>query len=237
MPRAETSRRRYRTFVKAYKDRTLEDPADAEQKPKADASDADKAKASRKRREYLRDYINWLWPHRMAIAGFFLLALGTAGLEMVEPLFMRFIIDRVLLNETLDRATRLSHLHLAGSFFVAVIVLGNLMRVFKDYRQKLLNVHVMLSLRRSLFDRMLHLPLSRLYDMKTGGILSRLTGDVETTSGLLQMAVVSPSISVIRLIIAVSVLMALNWRLALTAMAIIPGIMVMSLGLDRKSVV
>src|SRR6188508_2629265 len=223
MSRAESSRRRYRTFVKAYRDRTLEDPADGEKKPKASGTPEEKAKAAGKRREYLRDYINWLWPHRFAIGGFFLLALITAGLEMIEPLFMRFIIDRVLLNETLDRAARLSQLHLAGAFFVAVIVVGNMMRVIKDYRQKLLNVSVMLSLRRSLFDRMLHLPLAKLYDMKTGGILSRLTGDVETTSGLLQMAVVSPSLSVIRLVIAVSVLMALNWRLALTAMAIIPG--------------
>ena len=234
MSRAESSRRRYRTFVKAYRDRTLEDPADGEKKPKAGVTDEDKAKAAGKRREYLRDYIKWLWPHRLAIVGFFLLALITAGLEMIEPLFMRFIIDRVLLNETLDRASRLSQLHVAGTFFVAVIVVGNMMRVFKDYRQKLLNVSVMLSLRRSLFDRMLHLPLAKLYDMKTGGILSRLTGDVETTSGLLQMAVVSPSLSVIRLVIAVSVLMALNWRLALTAMAIIPGIMVMSLGFTRR---
>ena len=35
MSRAESSRRRYRTFVKAYRDRTLEDPADGEKKPKA----------------------------------------------------------------------------------------------------------------------------------------------------------------------------------------------------------
>ena len=70
------------------------------------------------------------------------------------------------------------------------------MRVLKDYRQRLLNVRVMLSLRRSLFDRLLHLPLPKLWDMKTGGILSRLTGDVDTTTGLLQMAIVSPSISV-----------------------------------------
>ena len=45
----------------------------------------------------------------------------------------------------------------------------------KDYRQRLLNVRVMLSLRRSLFERLVHLPLPRLWDMKTGGILSRLT--------------------------------------------------------------
>src|SRR5438046_5738225 len=70
--------------------------------------------------------------------------------------------------------------------------------------------------------------------MKTGGILSRLTGDVETTTGLLQMAIVSPAISGIRLVIAIVILIALNWQLALTAMAIIPGVMVLSLIFVRR---
>ena len=61
----------------------------------------------------------------------------------------------------------------------------SLIGVLKDYRQRLLNMRVMLALRRSLFDRLLHLPLPKLWDMKTGGILSRLTGDVDTTTGLL----------------------------------------------------
>src|SRR5215468_3598949 len=70
--------------------------------------------------------------------------------------------------------------------------------------------------------------------MKTGGILSRLSGDVDTTTGLLQMAIVSPTISIIRLIIAVVVLMTLNWRLALTALAIIPGVVLMSFASARR---
>jgi ATP-binding cassette, subfamily B, bacterial len=51
---------------------------------------------------------------------------------------------------------------------------------------------------------------------------------------LLQMAVVSPSVSAVRLIIAVVVLMLLNWRLALTAMAIIPGVMLISFVSARR---
>jgi ATP-binding cassette, subfamily B, bacterial len=231
MHRPHSSRYRYREFVQKYRERNLDDPAD--KAPEALAPES-KGLIRGKRREYLRDYLRWLWPHRYAIIGFFILALITAGLEMIEPLFMRFIIDRVLLNTTLDQATRLVHLHLIGAFFVGVILLSNLTRVAKDYRQRLLNVRVMLSLRESLFDRLLHLPLPKLWDMKTGGILSRLTGDVETTTGLLQMAVISPTISLIRLIIAVTVLMLLNWRLALTALAIIPGVMVMSFGFTKR---
>jgi ATP-binding cassette subfamily B protein/subfamily B ATP-binding cassette protein MsbA len=182
----------------------------------------------------MREYLRWLRPHRRALGAVFLLALVMAGLEMIEPLFMRFIIDRVLLNTTLDTPGRLSRLHLAGGAFVGVVILTNLLRVTKDYRQRILNVRVMLSLRQSLFDRLLHLPLARLWDMKTGGILSRLTGDVETTTGLLQMAVISPAISLIRLLIAVSILLALNWRLALMAMAVIPGAMLMSFAFSRR---
>ena len=37
---------------------------------------------------------------------FFVLALAGAGLQMVEPLFMRFIVDSVLLNTGLDRRRR-----------------------------------------------------------------------------------------------------------------------------------
>ena len=233
MSRSHSSHARYRTFVQQYKDRKLDDQADGPQSP-TPAPSAPRGLMTGKRREYLRDYMRWLWPHRFAIAGFFVLALVTAGLEMIEPLFMRFIIDRVLLNNTLDTAARLDRLHMAGGAFVGVILLSNLTKLFKDYRQKLLNVKVMLSLRRALFDRLLHLPLPKLWDMKTGGILSRLTGDVETTSGLLQMAVISPSISVLRLATGITVLMILNWRLALTALVIIPCVMAMSFRFTRR---
>jgi ATP-binding cassette, subfamily B, bacterial len=227
MKQPRSSRGRYQGFVQAYRDRRLETP-------EGSASRAAPDSTGHTRRQLLRDYLRWLRPHRYAIALFFLLALVAAGLEMIEPLFMRFIIDHVLLNADLDRAARLRRLNLTGALFVAVIVLSNGLRVLKEYRQRLLNVRVMLSLRRSLFDRLLHLPLPKLWEMKTGGILSRLTGDVETTSGLLQMAVVSPAISLLRLTIAVTVLLVLNWRLALTALAIIPGVMTMSFAFSRR---
>ena len=239
-----SSRRRYRTFVDDYRHGRLGDGdhAPASQPPAADTPAPPPEKRvlklremlRGKQREYLRDYLRWLRPHRYRLAIVFVLALLVAGLQMIEPLFMRFIIDRVLLNTSLDRAERLSRLHVAGAAFVCVIVLSALAQVLKDYRQKLLNTRVMLSLRHTLFDRLLHLPLPKLWDMKTGGILSRLTGDVETTSGLLQMAILSPTISVIRLAIGIVVLTTLNWRLALTALAVIPGVMVMSFAFTKR---
>ncbi len=233
MGRLGTSRERYRTFVDRYKRQQLDEASEPNESNDVLTPESRRRK-QQKRREYLRDYLRWLWPHRFAVAGVFGLALLSAGLEMIEPLFMRFIVDRILLNTGLDLSTRLTQLHLTGAAFVGVVIVSNLIRVLKDYRQRLLNVQVMLTLRRVLYDRLLHLPLPKLWDMKTGGILSRLSGDVETTTGLLQMAVVSPSVSLVRLLIAVTVLMLLNWRLALTALAIIPVVMTLSFAFSRR---
>jgi ATP-binding cassette subfamily B protein len=241
MDRPRSSRRRYLEFVRDYKQKRLDEIADADGPKALEASkDGDAAALASgrpekgKRREYLREYVRWLRPHRWAFASVFFLALVVAGLQMIEPLFMRYIIDKVLLNTGLDTTTRLTRLNTVGIAFVSVILLSKLTGVLKDYRQRLLNVRVMLSLRRSLYDRLLHLPLPKLWEMKTGGILSRLTGDIETTSGLLQMAIVSPTISVIRLIIAIGILLALNWKLALTAMAVLPGVMLASFTFARR---
>jgi ATP-binding cassette, subfamily B, bacterial len=175
------------------------------------------------RRRHLRQYLGWLRPHLWAVVIVLFLAALNAGLETLPPLFMRYVVDHVLLAEDLPSAARLSKLHLVGFVFLAVILGRGLVDSFRNYRMQQLNARVMLSLRRMFYERLLFLPLQKLSDMKTGGIISRLSGDVDTTSGLLQMSVISPALSLLRLGIALVILFALNWRLALTALTIVPG--------------
>ena len=231
--RPRSSRQRYRQFVEDYGKHRLDDLNQDQKRltgspdPVGDSSRKPGSRASG-RRQYVREYLTWLRPYRAAVGWFILLALAVAGLQMVEPLFLRNIVDHVLLDKTHDNAARLLRLNLTGALFVGVIIVSNLLSGLKDYRQRLLNTRVMLALRRALFERMLNLPLPALWEMKTGGILSRLTGDIDTTTGLLQTAIVSPLLSIVRLTVAIVILMTLNWRLALTAMAIVPGIMLIS---------
>src|SRR5262249_3422768 len=129
-----SSRQRYQRFVQDYKQRQLDNLAQVRKDEKqsdgpanagagTDVPDA-QSPPQRKRREYLREFLRWLRPHRYTVAALVLFALVVAGLEMIEPLFMRFIIDRVLLNDELDTAARLGRLQLAGAVFLGVIVLS-----------------------------------------------------------------------------------------------------------------
>ncbi|HVX38281.1 MAG TPA: ABC transporter ATP-binding protein [Gemmatimonadaceae bacterium] len=237
-----SSRQRYAAFVDDYKHRRLDAAIEAERGGSPGEAAAAKSGAAPTRwwrrrsphRRYLTAYVHWLRPHRYAVALVFALAVVGGGLDLVEPLFMRFMIDHVLLDRALTTVQRLSRLELTGIVFLLVIIVSNLLGALKDYRQRLLNVRLMLTLRRALFHRLMHLPLPALWEMKTGGILSRLSGDVETTTGLFQMAFMSPAIAVIRLAIAVGILLSLNWRLALTALGLVPGVMLISFTFARR---
>lgn len=121
MPIANSSRQMYGKFVDDYKQRRLDDDSGAKKQPETAPSEppAPEAKPDKKfrwpwqgekRASYMREHVRWLWPHRGAIVAVSLFALAVAAIEMVEPLFMRFIIDKVLLNTTLTPASRFTQL-------------------------------------------------------------------------------------------------------------------------------
>ncbi|HEV2688188.1 MAG TPA: hypothetical protein VGV35_06530 [Bryobacteraceae bacterium] len=139
MSRPRSSRRRYASFVNDYKQRRIDDTD--QKQPGAEPASEESPNKGRKRREYLRDYLRWLWPHRYSVGALFALALIVAGLEMVEPLFMRFIGDKVLLNTALDSMTRLLRVNFAGALFLMLVVTSNLVSAPREYRQRFAGKH------------------------------------------------------------------------------------------------
>ncbi len=228
MKPVRTSRRRYDNFRRAYQEGRTDELAVKESRDKLPPPPKGQV------RRHLVQYLGWLRPHLSAIAAVMLLAAINAGLETLPPLFMRYVVDNILLAQALSAAARLSSLHLIGLAFLTVLIGARLVDSYRSYRLQRLSAQVVLSLRRALFERLLYLPLQKLSDMKTGGIISRLSGDIDTTSGLLQLALISPALSLFRVGIALAILFTLNWRLALTALTVIPGVMVISLVVARR---
>jgi ATP-binding cassette, subfamily B, bacterial len=229
MNRSTTSWQRYCRFLQQYRQRRLDEgPGDAMNGTKPDTP---RPKLNQRR---LRDYVRWLSPFRGAFAVLFLLSLLAACLQMLQPLFSRYIIDQVLLKPKLSGAAQISRLHLAGSLFLGVVILSTAIGAVKIYQQRLLNARMVLKLSRALCMRLLNLPLDKLREMKTGGILSRLSGDVVETSGLSHIIILSPLVSSISLLVAVGILAWLNWRLSLIALAVVASIILVSLVRARR---
>ena len=180
-----------------------------------------------KRRHYLRQYIRWLWPYRFALLVLFVLALVAAGLDLVWPWTIKLIIDRVLLTQT-ELRLKLRSLNLLAALIILVVVLKQATDTLRSYRTSVLNAKVIFTLRRRLYERLLSLSLGTLGEMKSGGIVSRLSGDVNTVTGLVQMALISPAVAAMRIVLTVGILFILSWRLALGATVIVPPMALIS---------
>lgn len=236
MSRSSSSKKRFRDFVDKFRAGEFKHKNDTEKEKHEQVSSLtaeEKKEHQRKRRGYLWKYVKQLWPHWKMVALLIGLAVSVAVLEIGAPLFGRYIIDDILLAEK-SSSDKFWSLNVVGGMFLATVIAARLLGMTRAWFQRLLNVRVILTLRRDLFERLLQLPLDQLSDMKVGGIISRLTDDINKTTGLLQMAVVSPGVAILRLALAMGILLFINWKLALAALGIIPPIMVLSMIAIRR---
>lgn len=239
MSNNHSSKQRYHEFLEKFRrgEFKKDDPTDdedLEQTPDGKDDDGEKdSERKLKRRGYLKLYIRQLWPHWKMVAFLTFLAVLVSSLEIIQPLLVRYIFDDVLLTEQ-ETVQKIWHLNVVGLIFLGLVIFTRIIGIIRSWNQRLLNERVILTLRRSLFDRLLRLPLEKLSDMKVGGIISRLTDDINKTTGLMQMAVISPGVAVLRLLIAMVILFIINWKLALTALGIIPPIMILSMIAIRR---
>jgi ATP-binding cassette subfamily B protein len=192
-------------------------------------SDKHRPKAPRK---YLRDYINWLWPYRLGLFVLFLISFFTAALDLIWPLAIKSIIDLVPLP--IDWATKLHRLNLFGAAVVVLLVFKQALDTLGNYRSMVLNATMIFRLRKRLFARLLGLPLGELADMKAGGIVSRLSGDIDSVNNLVNLALINPAVAAVRIVMTILIILWLSPRLALISLILLPPLALVSYFWMRK---
>ncbi|HEV8379641.1 MAG TPA: ABC transporter ATP-binding protein [Tepidisphaeraceae bacterium] len=197
--------------------------------PSADgAATTTVSKDPKRRRRHLSKYREWLWPYRGVLLLLFLLALVGAALDMVWPLAIKHIIDGILLAPS-PSPQKLSALGTFGLVLIALLLLKQVIDSTRSYRTDIFDSKLTVRLRRRLFERLLSLSLGDLAELKSGGIVSRLSSDVDSVSGFIQMALLSPGVALVRIVLTVAVLFYLNPRLAAAALLLIPPLAFISI--------
>lgn len=191
----------------------------------ASAPDAKPAPQRRHSPSYRERYAAWLRPQLGALVWVFGLAVLGIALDMVWPLVAAHLIDHVILSPQLSSEQKLGQLLGFSLGMGGLLLLGTGLSWLRALRLQLVNSRLAFRLRATLFQRVLRLPMSELTDMKTGGVLSRLSGDVDSTTGLLQQALLSPALATLRLIATLTIIFTLNWRIAGAVILIMPPIL------------
>lgn len=190
--------------------------------PEAAAAPPPKDRKPGQRRRYLGEYRRWLRPFFPAVAGVLALALCSALLSLLLPSATMHIIDVVLPAH--DSRT----LHWLGGGLLAVTLLQQTLDLLRNWKTAKLNARIIFRLRRRLFDHLLRLPLQSLSELKTGGITSRLSGDIDRITGMLQFAIVTPAVATTKVLLTLGVLVWINWRLSIAATFLLPLLIVLN---------
>lgn len=219
LPALKSSRGRYKGFLQHYK---------AARTPRGQPERAASSGEARLQPELWRRpgtlarYRAWLAPHRRALA--ILLGLAVIGIciDLSWPVTAAYLIDRVVLNPAMPVNEKFRLLAYSGIALSALFVINSGVSWLKAVRLQLYNAKLGFDLRSGLLHHVLRLPLSELSDLKVGGVLSRLSGDVDSTAMLLQTGLINPALAVFRLLCVLGIVLTLDHRIALAVISVLP---------------
>ncbi len=152
---------------------------------------------------------------RDAIAILFVISV-IAILGVVSPLLLRAIIDQAIPQRDWNL------LQLACVAMVALPVAGGLLGVLETYLDERISQGVMLDLRLALFGALQKQSMDYFTGNRPGEISSRLNNDVNDLADIFSDTVVAITSNILTLGSTIIVVFALDWRLALLAMGIVP---------------
>ncbi|MEO8356854.1 MAG: ABC transporter ATP-binding protein [Chloroflexota bacterium] len=158
-------------------------------------------------------YARGYWWH---IAGMLVTILLTTGLSLLTPLIFRNMIDVVLPAKDTQR---LIYLGLALLFIPAVT--GGI-NVIQRRLNATVGEGVIYDLRSSLFARLQRMSLRFFTNTKVGELMSRLNNDVVGAQNAISNTIVNIVTNLIESIALIAVMVALEWRLTVVSVLILP---------------
>jgi len=171
-------------------------------------------------RESLQAGFAWLYgfvrPHRAAIAGLMALSLLGSALVLAQPWFVKLLIDEGLLAR--DYRVLVT---VAGAMILAGIVATALAGVNR-YLHTRLSARILFALRSDVYAHLQTLSPAFFGRNRTGDLLSRLDGDVAEIQRFALDGLFSAVSSLIGLIGALVLLVALSPQLALLVLVLVP---------------
>jgi ATP-binding cassette subfamily B multidrug efflux pump len=167
----------------------------------------------------VRRLLAYMIPHRRTLAGVFLLVVIGSLLELAGPILMGMAIDRFIAVGDLDGLLRIALLMLAvyAVSWLAQLIPGMVMAATA---QKAMRV-----LRRELFEHLQTLSLSFFDRHPHGELMSRLTNDLTAISQVLSQNVTQLFAGLLSLAGIIVAMFAVNFRLALASMLVLPLMM------------
>jgi ATP-binding cassette, subfamily B, bacterial len=167
-------------------------------------------------------------PYTAQLVGFVLMIAAGAGLALVPPLLFRTIID-----DALPAGDRGQLASLAGIVALAAIV-GAAVQLAERRWSARIGEGLIFDLRVALFDHVQRMPMQFFTRSQTGALVSRLNNDVIGAQRALTGTLGTVVSNVITLVTTLVAMIALDWRITIAAVLLLPFFLIPSKRVGRK---
>ncbi len=168
---------------------------------------------ARQQISYLGKYLR---PHKKVLLLSFSLSAVSTALGMVQPLFAKILIDKVLIGNRPDLLVKI-----LGAV-IALVAIGFVIRVGNGYIYMRYSARLLFRMREDLFAHLHRVPLSLYSKRKVGDLYSRIASDMADIQSLLTELVPNLLFNSLTCVITAGILFWLNWRMALLSLGFLP---------------
>lgn len=166
-----------------------------------------------------KKFLSYYKPYKKIFAADMFFACLGAGVTLVIPLIIRYITNDVIYRQ----APESLHIILTLTIVMAaLIVLECYCNYFIAYYGHIMGAKMEYNMRNEIFAHYQKLSFSFYDNQKVGQLMSRVTNDLFDISELFHHGPEDLVISIIKLLGSFTILLSVNWRLALTAFAVVP---------------
>lgn len=159
----------------------------------------------------------WVRPYGWRIAGMVALLLLIALIELVPPLLYGALVDG-LTKGTLT----LGRLNLIAAGLLGIPIATSLLGVAQRWLSSTIGEGLIYSLRVAMYTHMQRMGLRFFTQTKTGDIISRFSNDVVDAQSAVTNTIPSLLTNVLTLLTTLAIMLRLEWRLTLVAVAALP---------------
>jgi ATP-binding cassette subfamily B protein len=190
--------------------------------------DTDAVKGARVTGRELRRAWRFARPYRRAIIGFLGAILLSAFVAIVPPFAFRRILDSAIPSKSH------SQINILAAIVVAAALLDAGLAVLQRWWSSSIGEGLIYDLRVALFDKVQRMPMGFFTRTQTGSLVSRLNNDVVGAQNAVTNTLGSIVSNVVVLLTTLAAMLALEWRLTLLSLVVLPLFIIPARRVGRK---
>ena len=167
-------------------------------------------------RDLMKRVLSYSWPYRWKIAGMLLIILLKTGLDLLRPLILRNLIDVTIPSGDINGLIMLT----IGLLLIPTIT--GWLSVWQRRFNSQVGEGVIYDLRVILFAKLQRMSLRFFTHTRVGELMSRLNNDVIGAQNAISNTIVNIITDVIQAVAVLAVMIALEWRLTIISVIIVP---------------